>query len=748
MPSRRRFGQRQEGDVPEISLLPERLALSPWRQAMTVPFPTANRADGTDDAPRLLWLSDARAADPSLTGAKAANLAVARAADLPVIDGFVLTTIGTSELDGRPPRVPCAPGNQLFDAWRRLTDDGQRTLAVRSSSVAEDSSTSSMAGQFVSVLHVSGWHLFQDAVREVIASAAATEIADAPMAVLVQPMAEARLGGVLFGIDPLTGDRSHTLVSVVEGLPDLIVSGTATGTQVTLSRRGRVQAVVGADHSPLRSRHRRELARLARRTARLYGSPQDMEWLIEPDGTLRLLQSRPITAAALPPERSHLLGPGPVAETFPAPLSRLEQDLWEPPLEAGIREALRISGAVSHRTLSDRLLVDVDGRVAVDLEALGVVEIPHTVLHRLDPRPPARRLRAAWRIGRLRIAMPAIVHDLVSDVDRDLAEVHDLTDLGDRQLLTLLANAQQTLAALHAHEVLAGFFLGAEIAATTGASIALAEVAHDRADGLDDGEIVARHPAALALVPPRIGPAPELPPTPDRVSTPDGVDDDPMAVAREALRLRARWVHELMARAAWTLGERLTVRGQLRQVEDVRSLPLTAVERLVGSLDRAPAPESASHDGTAETPSLPARFRLAADGSVVPDLTTGGGESIGVSPGRVSGIVTHDPAEAAGKVLVVPTLDPGLAARLPVISALVAETGSPLSHLAILAREHRVPTVVNLAGAVSDLHDGEHVLVDGATGVVELLDRSEDAPTPDPASAEVLDAREPVEVDA
>jgi len=33
----------------------------------------------------------------------------------------------------------------------------------------------------------------------------------------------------------------------------------------------------------------------------------------------------------------------PVAETFPDALRPLERDLWEPPLEDGLREALRLS---------------------------------------------------------------------------------------------------------------------------------------------------------------------------------------------------------------------------------------------------------------------------------------------------------------------------------------------------------------------------------------------------------------------
>ena len=66
----------------------------------------------------------------------------------------------------------------------------------------------------------------------------------------------------------------------------------------------------------------------------------------------------------------------------------------------------------------------------------------------------------------------------------------------------------------------------------------------------------------------------------------------------------------------------------------------------------------------------------------------GPGESISwridVDPGGVSG------NQLAGAVLVVQSLDPRLAPLLPRLGALVAETGSPLSHLAILAEPGRV----------------------------------------------------------
>ena len=73
-------------------------------------------------------------------------------------------------------------------------------------------------------------------------------------------------------------------------------------------------------------------------------------------------------------------------------------------------------------------------------------------------------------------------------------------------------------------------------------------------------------------------------------------------------------------------------------------------------------------------------------------------------------------------MLVVRTLDPGLAGLLPSLGGLVAETGSVLSHLAILAREYGVPTVVGLAGAVDRFSAGTWVLVDGSTGEVSPVD--------------------------
>jgi len=67
------------------------------------------------------------------------------------------------------------------------------------------------------------------------------------------------------------------------------------------------------------------------------------------------------------------------------------------------------------------------------------------------------------------------------------------------------------------------------------------------------------------------------------------------------------------------------------------------------------------------------------------------------------------------------TLEPGLAAKLDGRAGLVAETGSVLSHLAILAREMEIPSVVSDAGATEKFPPGSVLEVDGGTGDVHLV---------------------------
>ncbi|HEY3238550.1 MAG TPA: PEP-utilizing enzyme, partial [Acidimicrobiia bacterium] len=471
---------------------------------------------------------------------------------------------------------------------------------------------------------------------------------------------------------------------------------------------------------------RRALARLARRAALVFGAPQDIEWGLAEDGRWWLLQARPITTTAPVAVRGPVFGPGPVAETFPEPLGPLEEDLWVPPLRRAMTESLLLTGAASRRAVTaSPVVVTVGGRVAADLRLLGALPGRPSRWSRLDPRPPLRRLRAAWTVGRLRAALPGLAADLNATLDAELGSVPPLARLSDDSLLLLLERAVEALVSVHGHEMLAGLLPAPPGSA---ASIALEALASGRAQGMPDGELVAARPVVLALAAPAISRDLRLPavlPASDRTSAPQPLDS---LAPREALRLRARWLHELTARVALELGRRLAARGHLAGPGDVGLLRLAELHVAVR--------EGAKGGGTAGddsrrlrlSPPLPPAFRLGPGSQVVAVGAAPDGEGHqgrGAAPGRGAGLVHDGPLPAPeGSVLVVSTLDPGLAPYLPGLAGLVAETGSVLSHLAILAREFGVPCVVACPGALERFPAGTAVVVDGTTGEVAALEEA------------------------
>lgn len=758
---------------------------------------------------------------PRSIGSKAANLARAARAGLPVLPGFVIPDGGSADTVA------------LRRAWDELSDGGTRPLVVRSSSPQEDTAESSLAGQFASVLDVRGWLGFRTAVQTVLDSARRPDGSTAPMAVLVQPMLTARVGGVMFGADPVAGRADRILVSAVRGGPDSLVSGAEAGTAYWLSGHGRLLRTESSQLSRSESWGNRRpsrnpwtsriqstswnrwteppgsgslltrselfrLARLARRVRRVFGGPQDVEFGFDAESRLWLFQSRPITAMATRPARgARLLGPGPVAETLPEQLAPLEEDLWVAPMARGVAVALDIGGTAPRRLLkSVPVVTTVGGRAAADLRLLGAVPPRHRWLALLNPAPGARRLGAAWRVGRLASALPGLATDLAADVDRHLAEIPSPAGLPAPVLAAELRWTRRVLVSLHAQEALAGALLDEPPKSRTAAGTALAALAEAHALGVPDDQVTARNPVILALTAPSLHGRERLPdaPQPSRVNGSHPLDlaparpSEPTSTAptstiltnttttnttsalhpithptdhhptahltshpptigpttitspknprisaptptprvslialppREALRLRIRWLQELQVRLVREVARRLGIPservGLLRWSELVAVLGGGAVP---GDL-HARVPR-------AESPPLPDAFRLADGQVVVAEREGGRGEGLrGVSAGRAVGTVWDGtgprPADA---VLVVRTLDPALAPLLPGLTGLVAQTGSPLSHLAVLAREFGLPAVVGATAAVRRFPPGSRLTVDGTAGDVRLGDAS------------------------
>ncbi len=208
-------------------------------------------------------------------------------------------------------------------------------------------------------------------------------------------------------------------------------------------------------------------------------------------------------------------------------------------------------------------------------------------------------------------------------------------------------------------------------------------------------------------------------------------------LARDYLRLREeqRW-H--LDRVLWALKQKLRELGAawFGDPDDVRFLEVSEVE--AGAEDRLTLlelRERATRRRAEPVEAHPADFL---DGSAVaagraaradrgdPSRRSGNGrvQGLGISPGLVRGRarVLRSLSDGAllepGDILVARATDPSWTPLFARAGGLVLELGSVLSHGAVVAREYRLPGVVNVADATHLFQDGEELTVDGTAGVV------------------------------
>ncbi|MET8864967.1 PEP/pyruvate-binding domain-containing protein [Nonomuraea sp. NPDC004580] len=238
----------------------------------------------------LLQLPDIDSSMLGLVGGKAAGLGEMIKAGERVPDGFCLTV--ESYRSGR------LPERALVEAYERL---GGGRVAVRSSATAEDLPDASFAGQQDTYLNVEGTAKLVGAIRRcwdslfterAVAYRAAAGIDEAAMAVVVQRMIDPVAAGVLFTANPITGCRTEMVIDAAPGLGTAVVDGTVVPDHYVLDRR---TPAVPNPGGCLSAEQLGELRAAGARLQERFGSPQDVEWAIDGEGTLWLLQSRPIT---------------------------------------------------------------------------------------------------------------------------------------------------------------------------------------------------------------------------------------------------------------------------------------------------------------------------------------------------------------------------------------------------------------------------------------------------------------------
>ncbi len=314
------------------------------------------------------WFEEISKDDVDVAGGKGANLGEMTQAGLPVPPGFVVTADAYEKFleetglrekireileshdlsDDRELReaaeevqrliveaeMPEEIREEIVQAYRELCEKvgkDEEFVAVRSSATAEDLPEASFAGQQDTYLNVKGEDEVVKHVQKCWASLfnpraiayreeQGFDHFDVSIAVVVQKMVDADKAGVMFTVNPHTGDRDKLVIEAAWGLGEAVVSGEVTPDTYIVdkssfevieeqvseqewmytrdSETGETKKVeVPEDKRSERKLTDEEIKELAKTGVAIeehYGFPQDIEWAIE-DGEVYILQSRPVT---------------------------------------------------------------------------------------------------------------------------------------------------------------------------------------------------------------------------------------------------------------------------------------------------------------------------------------------------------------------------------------------------------------------------------------------------------------------
>ena len=164
------------------------------------------------------------------------------------------------------------------------------------------------------------------------------------------------------------------------------------------------------------------------------------------------------------------------------------------------------------------------------------------------------------------------------------------------------------------------------------------------------------------------------------------------------------------------------------QVDYVRSLVQTRREHLAIAASLTPPPFLGAPPAEPDGPSNPMDRAMARFFGGAPQQAEASNQLKGNpgSRGTVSGVarVARSLEEASsvrpGEILVAVTTMPPWTPLFGVAAAVVTETGGPLSHCAIVAREYGIPAVVGAHGATQMIVTGQRITVDGGRGIVTI----------------------------
>lgn len=220
---------------------------------------------------------------------------------------------------------------KAYEELRKKTKDKNLLVAVRSSATAEDLPGASFAGQQDTYLNVTGEDLLEKVQKcwGSLFTPRATMYRvekgfrheDVLISVAVQQMVNSRSAGVMFTLEPTTGERDKILINSGWGLGEAIVSGKITPDEFLVDKNTlkilkkdiakkttqfQMDPATGeTKHIPVEDDKQEKpsltdeevitIAKYGKQIEDHYGVPQDIEWAIDQNNNIYILQSRPET---------------------------------------------------------------------------------------------------------------------------------------------------------------------------------------------------------------------------------------------------------------------------------------------------------------------------------------------------------------------------------------------------------------------------------------------------------------------
>ncbi|MGD1973966.1 MAG: PEP/pyruvate-binding domain-containing protein, partial [Desulfobacterales bacterium] len=264
----------------------------------------------------LIRFEDKQALDPRIVGHKFSALARAFRAGFAVPQAVAISTKAHQYYQVNQ-RWPEGLAEELFNST--VVQDISQGLSIRSSATREDLEKQSFAGQYRSFLQVvkkedlksnieACWRcVASETVRSYIKAGNLSDSEkNAPMmAVVIQKMVDAIAAGIAFGRNPMKPARREIVIEAVKGLAEDLVSGHLSPYRAVVNEDGTVTVTTPPDIISISDETDRmfHLHPFWRKIAKLVVDletnngeiPLDIEWAVDGQKKIWLLQSRTIT---------------------------------------------------------------------------------------------------------------------------------------------------------------------------------------------------------------------------------------------------------------------------------------------------------------------------------------------------------------------------------------------------------------------------------------------------------------------